>query len=52
MSQLLTLSDAIASHARVQPDKVGTRDSKRALTFADWNDRASRLADFRRRCGL
>ena len=45
MSQLLTLSDAIASHARVQPDKVGTRDSKRALTFADWNNRASRLAN-------
>ena len=45
MSQLLTLSEAIASHARVQPDKVGTRDSKRALTFATWNDRASRLAN-------
>ena len=45
MSQLLTLSEAIVSHARVQPDKVGTRDSKRALTFADWNDRASRLAN-------
>ncbi len=44
MSHLLTLSEVIASHARLQPDKVGARDSKRALTFADWNDRASRLA--------
>ena len=45
MSHLLTLSDAIASHARLQPDKIGARDSKRALTFADWNNRASRLAN-------
>ena len=45
MSQQLTLSEAIASHARLQPDKVGTRDSRRALTFADWDDRASRLAN-------
>ncbi len=45
MSQQLTLSETIASHARLQPDKVGTRDSRRALTFADWDDRASRLAN-------
>ena len=45
MSHLLTLSEAIASHARLQPDKVGTRDSQRALTFADWDNRASRLAN-------
>lgn len=45
MSHLLTLSEAIASHARLQPDKVGTRDSKRSLTFASWNDRATRLAN-------
>ena len=45
MSHLLTLSEAIASHARLQPGKVGTRDSKRSLTFASWNDRATRLAN-------
>ena len=45
MSHLLTLSEAIASHARLQPGKVGTRDSKRSLTFASWNDLATRLAN-------
>ena len=45
MSHLLTLSEAIASHARLQPDKVGARDSQRALTFAVWNERATRLAN-------
>ena len=45
MSHLLTVSEAIASHARLQPDKVGARDSQRALTFAAWNERAIRLAN-------
>ena len=45
MSHLLTLSEVIASHARLQPGKIGARDSQRALTFNDWNDRASRLAN-------
>ena len=45
MSHLLTVSDVIASHARLQPKKVGTRDSKRSLSFADWDNRASRLAN-------
>ncbi len=45
MSHLLTVSEAIASHARLQPGKIGTRDSQRALTFADWDDRATRLAN-------
>ena len=45
MSHLLTLSEAIASHARLQPGKVGTRDSKRSLTFEVWDDRATRLAN-------
>ena len=29
----------------LQPDKIGARDSRRALTFAQWNERASRLAN-------
>ncbi len=45
MSQFLTLSDAIATHARLKPNKLGARDSRRSLTYAQWNERASRLAD-------
>lgn len=45
MSHLLTVSEAIASHARLQPSKIGTRDSRRALTYAEWDDRATRLAN-------
>ncbi len=45
MSHLLTVSDAVASHARLQPNKIGTRDSRRALSFAQWDDRATRLAN-------
>ena len=45
MSHLLAVSDAIAAHARLYPKKVGTRDSKRALTFGAWDDRATRLAN-------
>ena len=45
MSHLLAVSDAIASHARLFPRKVGTRDSRRAMTFAEWDERASRLAN-------
>ncbi|MCB1907428.1 MAG: AMP-binding protein [Rhodocyclaceae bacterium] len=45
MSRLLTASDAIAAHARVEPRRIATRDSKRALTFAQWDSRASRLAN-------
>jgi fatty-acyl-CoA synthase len=45
MSPLLTLAEAVAAHARTQPHKVGVRDSKRALTYAQWHERASRLAN-------
>ena len=45
MNQLLTLSDAVATHARLSPGKLAARDSRRRLTFAEWNDRASRLAN-------
>ena len=33
MGRLLTLSDFVATHARVHPDKIGARDSKRALSY-------------------
>ena len=45
MSRLLTVADVVAAQARLQPDKIGARDSRRALTFAQWNERASRLAN-------
>ena len=52
MSQFLTLSDAIATHARLMPQKLGARDSRRSLSFASWNERASRLADALLNAGL
>ncbi len=52
MSHLITVSDAVASHGRISPRRVGTRDSKRALTFADWDARSSRLANGLRALGL
>ena len=45
MSPLLTLAEAIAAHARTQPDKIGVRDSRRALSYREWDQRASRLAN-------
>jgi acyl-CoA synthetase (AMP-forming)/AMP-acid ligase II len=45
MSQLLTLAESVAAHARTQPGKVGARDSRRALTYSQWDERASRLAN-------
>jgi fatty-acyl-CoA synthase len=45
MSQFLTLSDAIATHARLMPKKLGARDSRRSLNYAQWDERATRLAD-------
>lgn len=44
MNHLLHVADAIATHARLQPHKIGARDSRRALTFAQWHERAVRLA--------
>jgi acyl-CoA synthetase (AMP-forming)/AMP-acid ligase II len=45
MSALLTVSEIVSTHAVLQPDKVAVRDSRRALTFAEWDERASRLAN-------
>ena len=43
MTKLLTISDAVATHARLTPGKAGARDSRRALTYAEWDRRASCL---------
>ena len=45
MSGLLTVSDMVGTHARLRPDKIAARDSQRALSFLDWHERASRLAN-------
>lgn len=52
MSRLLTLADAVATHARLQPAKPGARDSRRSLTYAEWHQRAERLAAGLRGLGL
>jgi len=49
---LLTISDMIRAHARLYPEKIGVRDSRRALTFAQWDERASRLANAMHALGL
>ena len=40
----MTLSDAVATHARLQPRKTALRDSRRSLSYAQWDERATRLA--------
>ena len=45
MSHLSTLSDWVATQARLRPAKIGARDSRRSLSYAEWDERASRLAN-------
>ena len=52
MSQPLTISDAIATHARLRPKKIGARDSRRSISFAKWHQRASQLAHGLKNLGL
>ena len=52
MTRLLTISDAVATHARLTPAKPGARDSRRSLTYAQWDERATGLAAGLLACGL
>src|SRR4030095_15647505 len=45
MRSVLNLGEILTAHARLQPDKIGVRDSRRVLTYAQWNARACRLAN-------
>ncbi|MEI7446644.1 MAG: AMP-binding protein [Burkholderiales bacterium] len=45
MNRLLTLADAVATHARLAPDRLAVRDSRGSLSFAQWHERAARLAN-------
>lgn len=42
---LLTLAEAVAVNASLYPHKIGACDSSRALTYPQWDERASRLAN-------
>jgi acyl-CoA synthetase (AMP-forming)/AMP-acid ligase II len=44
MDHLLTISDAVATHAFLYPAKLGAKDSRRTLTYAQWHERATHLA--------
>ena len=52
MNRLNTLSDAVATHARLSPGKLAVRDSRRSLTFAQWHTRTEQLAAGLRGLGL
>jgi len=45
MRPVLNLGEIVAAHARLSPDKIGARDSRRALTYREWNARACKLAN-------
>jgi acyl-CoA synthetase (AMP-forming)/AMP-acid ligase II len=45
MNHLLTLADAVATHARLTPGKLAVRDSRRSLSYAQWHARSKRLAN-------
>jgi acyl-CoA synthetase (AMP-forming)/AMP-acid ligase II len=52
MRPVLNLGEIVAAHARLFPDKLGTRDSRRAMTFREWNARACRLGNALLELGL
>ena len=52
MNLLMNISEAVAAHARLTPHKLGARDSRRGLSYAQWNTRATQLANGLRGLGL
>jgi acyl-CoA synthetase (AMP-forming)/AMP-acid ligase II len=52
MNLLMNISEAVATHARLTPHKLGVRDSRRGLSYAQWNTRATQLANGLRGLGL
>jgi fatty-acyl-CoA synthase len=42
---LLNFGEMLSAHARLSPNRIGARDLERTMTFAQWNDRACRLAN-------
>jgi fatty-acyl-CoA synthase len=45
VSQLLNAGESIGVNAALYPERIGARDSTRALTFRQWNERACRIAN-------
>jgi fatty-acyl-CoA synthase len=45
VKDLLNFGQMLSVHSRVTPNGVGARDLERSMTFAQWNERASRLAN-------
>ena len=45
MGELLTLGQMLTAHARLRGGRMGVRDLSRAMTFRQWNERSSRLAN-------
>lgn len=52
MSQLMTISDAVQTHARLHPQRMAARDSRRSLSYKDLDERAGKLASALRDLGL
>jgi fatty-acyl-CoA synthase len=52
MRPVLNHGEILAAHARLWPDKIGARDSRRAMTFRQWNARACQLGNALRALGL
>ena len=40
MQELMTFGQMLGVHARLLGNQVGARDLERALTFAQWDERA------------
>ena len=51
-TNLLNAGRVLAAHARLRPHALGARDLERSLTYAQWNDRACRLANGLQGLGL
>ena len=52
MTDLPTIADAVATHARLMPQRLAVRDSRRCLTWAQLYERTTRLAASLRELGL
>jgi acyl-CoA synthetase (AMP-forming)/AMP-acid ligase II len=44
VKQLFNISDMVRTHARLRPHDIGAMDSRRSLSFDQWNQRADLLA--------
>jgi fatty-acyl-CoA synthase len=45
VKDLLNFGQMLSVHSRITPGHVGARDLERTMTFAQWNERACRLAN-------